>query len=70
MRRHFIEDVALGFGVAMLLTAAVSFAQSSWYEPDAQTQQQLDQIQRQHQQHENNQWFRDEELKRNSRWPC
>jgi len=63
--RHFI----LGVVVGLLLTAAVSFAQSDWYK-DSQIQQQLDQIQRQQQQHDNNQWFRDEELKRNSRWPC
>jgi len=69
MRRHFIEDVVLGFGVAMLLTAGISFAQSSWYEPQSQTQQ-LNEIQQQQQQHESNQWFRDEQLKLNSQWPC
>jgi len=63
--RHFIVGVVVG----LLLTAAVSFAQSDWYK-DSQIQQQLDQIQRQQQQHKNNQWFQNEELKRHSRFPC
>lgn len=64
--RHFMFGVFVG----LLLTAAVSFAQSSWYEPESQDQQQLDTIQQQQQQHESNQWFRDEQLKLNSQWPC
>jgi len=68
--RHFM----LGVVVGLLLTAAVSFAQSNWdYDSlygDSQIQQQLDQIQRQQQQHESDQWFRDEQLKLNSQWPC